>query len=396
MEKLFEKYLLKLDHTSLLFKRYLHDTIDWNNRLIGIKGARGAGKTTMLLQYAKLTLPTDYQTLYVSLDDLYFTENRLVDLADEFVKQGGRFLLLDEVHRYKNWSQEIKNIYDDHAQLKIVFTGSSIIHLNKASGDLSRRAVMYELAGLSYREFIKLKTGIELPAITLEDIPSQHTDFAREIAANIRPLEFLQDYYKWGYYPYFMENIAAYPQKLAETIDLALNTDLPASFDISAASVEKIRQLLSILARSVPFKPNVSKLSERIGVSRNTLVTFFAYLEDLRVIKRLFSSAKGISALQKPEKIMLNHPNLQYALADKKSDKGSARESFFVNQAGFGSDVLYSKTGDFVVDDIVFEIGGKNKTARQLGLAENAYVVADDIEIGMGKKLPLWIFGFLY
>jgi uncharacterized protein len=396
MERLFEKFLRKVDETPLDFRRYLLDKVDWSNRLIGIKGARGAGKTTLLLQYARLNLPMDHQTLYVSLDDLYFSDNRLVQLADAFVRQGGKYLLLDEVHRYRNWSVEIKNIYDDHSGLRLIFTGSSIIQLNNAIGDLSRRAVMYELAGLSFREYIHLRTGRNLPVINWSDIAGSHTDFARTIVLQIRPLESFQDYLSHGYYPYFLENPASYPHKLSETIDLAMTADLPAAFDISYTSIEKLKQLLFIVAQSVPFQPNVSKLSERIGVTRNTLVTFFKYLEELRIIKRVFSSVAGIGALQKPDKILMHHPNLLYALADSKAEKGSVRESFFVNQAGFERHVHFSKIGDFVIDDRIFEVGGKKKTNRQIIGAENAFVVADDMEVGMGNKLPLWIFGFLY
>lgn len=396
MEKLFEKFFRKADQTPVGFTRYLMDTVDWSNRLIGIKGARGAGKTTLLLQYARLHLPANHQTLYVSLDDLYFKENHLTHLTDAFMRQGGKYLLLDEVHRHHNWSEELKNIYDDHPDLQIIFTGSSILHLEKAKGDLSRRAVMYELAGLSYREFLNLKSDLSLPKIDLNSLPEKHTEFARMVMKKIRPLEFFQEYLATGYYPYFLENKPAYLQKLAETVDLSMNTDLPASFDISYSSIEKLKQLLFILSQSVPFQPNVSKLSERIGVSRNTLVMFFKYLEDLRIIKRIFTSTSGISSLQKPDKILMHHPNLQYALANEDAEKGSVRESFFVNQVGYGRKIGYSKIGDFVVGDMVFEIGGRKKTGRQIQGVPDSYIVADDMEIGIKNKLPLWLFGFLY
>lgn len=396
MEKLFEKYYRKADQVKTDFSRYLMARIDWSNRLIGIKGARGSGKTTLLLQYIRQHLPVDHRTLYVSLDDLYFTQNNLAGFADAFVKQGGKYLLLDEVHRYHNWSAEIKNIYDDHPDLQVVFTGSSILQIHQAKADLSRRTVMYELTGLSYREYLNLTARLTLPVISWDELPLKHNEFAREVTKQLRPLESFKEYMITGYYPYFLENKPAYLQKLAETIDLAMNTDLPATFEISYASIEKLKLLLYIIAQSVPFQPNVSKLSERIGVSRNTLVLFFAYLEELRVIRRIFASTQGIGLLQKPDKILLHHPNLQFALADADADKGSSRESFFVNQVGYQHEVSYSKSGDFNVDDRVFEIGGRNKSTRQIRGIEDAYIVHDDLEIGTGKHIPLWIFGFLY
>lgn len=285
--------------------------IDFTSRLIGIKGARGAGKTTLLLQYAKKHLPQDHTVLYVSLDDLWFTEYKLVHLAEEFVKKGGKYLLLDEVHRYAGWSQELKNIYDDAPELSVVFTGSSIIHIDKARGDLSRRAIMYELHGLSFREYLLFTQNLDSTPFSFENMLKDHVLIARNISGNIRPLEYFDKYLQFGYYPYFIENAKLYPQKLEETISLSLSADLPSLHELTPASIEKIRQLLYIVAESVPFKPNISKLSERIGVSRNTLISFLHHLEDLRIIKGVYHSVKGIGALQKPEKIYLHHPNLQ-------------------------------------------------------------------------------------
>jgi predicted AAA+ superfamily ATPase len=396
MEHLFEKSYQKFSRVPTQFRRYLIRQIDWNSRLIGIKGARGAGKTTLLLQYAKEHLPVGKQTLYVSLDDLYFTANNLVDLADTFVKQGGKFLLLDEVHRYSNWSQEIKNIYDDQPDLKVVFTGSSMMHLDQARGDLSRRAVMYELQGLSFREYLNFTGKGEFNAIPFGDLLASHTTIAMEITGQIRPLEHFTDYLHYGYYPYFVDSPKLYWQKLAETISLALSVDFHSSQDISYASVEKIRLLLHIIAESVPFKPNISKLSERIGISRNSLVHFLRHLEGLRIIKSLYANTKGIGILQKPEKIYLYHPNLQYALAKENSNIGNVRESFFINQAGTVSPLHYTIDGDFFMDGHTFEIGGSKKTQKQIKHLENAFVAADGIEIGHAHKIPLWLFGFLY
>lgn len=396
MNNLFEKYYRKLDLVSLTFQRSLSSEIDWNDRLIGIKGARGAGKTTLLLQHARQSLPGDDKTLYVSLDDLYFTENRLYDLADGFLKQGGRYLLLDEVHRYSNWSQELKNIYDDFADLKIIFTGSSIIHLDRAKGDLSRRAVLYELPGLSFREFLQVTTMYNFGKITLEELVQHHVELARLVVAKLHPLEHFKKYLRYGYYPYFLENERSYPQKLAETISLALTSDLPAIHSITYASIEKIRLLLHIIAESVPFKPNISKLSEHIGVTRNSVGDFLRYLEDLRIIRGLYPTGQGMPLLQKPEKIYLHHPNLIYSLSSDKAETGNLRESFFVNQAGAALPVAYSQDSDFTIGKYTFEVGGKNKTSSQIKHLESAFIAADDIEIGYDQRIPLWLFGFFY
>lgn len=396
MEKLFEKSFKKLDRVTDRFHRHLLEEIDFSSRMIGIKGARGAGKTTLLLQYAHRELPRDHQVLYASLDDLWFTENKLVDLADAFAKQGGSYLLLDEVHRYPGWSQELKNIYDDQPDLSVVFTGSSIIHLDKARADLSRRAIMYELRGLSFREYLSLTTNVLHKKLDWEILLKDHVDIARSVIQTVKPLEHFTPYLKHGYYPYFLENVNLYPQKLEETIALALSTDLPTLHDLTPASVEKIRQLLYIIAGSVPFKPNISKLSERIGVTRNTLISFLHHLEDLRIINNLYHSASGIGALQKPEKIFLHHPNLQYSLAYSETDIGNVRESFFINQVAAIKTVTYTSEGDFAVGRDMFELGGKDKQQRQLKNYKRSFVAADGIEIGHEHKIPLWMFGLLY
>jgi len=255
---------------------------------------------------------------------------------------------------------------------------------------------MYELTGLSFREFINLSTGLTLPSIQLNDLLAHHTDVSREVVNAVRPLTHFKEYLTTGYYPYFLENKPSYAQKLSETIDLAMNTDLTANSEVSYASIEKMKQLLYIIAQSVPFQPNVSKLAERIGVSRNTLILFFKYLEDLRIIRRVFSSTRGIGLLQKPDKILMHHPNLQFALADVDANIGSSRESFFVNQVGYLNEVTYTRQGDFQINGVTYEIGDLNKNSRQIQDIPNAFIVADDIEIGINNRLPLWIFGFLY
>ena len=398
MEQLFAKYLPKLQRTRTDFVRDAIHEIEWaRNRLIGIKGARGVGKTTLLLQYLKEAKLDLTKSLYVSLDDLYFSNHRLYDLGADFVRKGGQLLMLDEVHRYPKWSQEIKNLYDDFAELRIVFTGSSIIHLERSRGDLSRRAVMYTLHGLSFREFLQIQKVAYFAPISLEDLLNNHTTIAVELTENFKPFVYWSKYLEYGYYPYFLENEDIYSQKLSETIRLSLELDLPAAYGISYASVDKLKQLLVVLAESVPFKPNISKLGDMLQTTRSSVVDYLHYLEELGILSLLHRDSFGITRLQKPEKVYLSHPNLQYALTETRPDKGTLRESFLLSQTQPKHRVEYTEQGDFRLDRrYTIEVGGANKTQRQIANIADAYIAADDIEIGFGNKIPLWIFGLLY
>ncbi len=398
MEQLIVKYLPKLQRTNTDFVRDAIRTIDWNrNRLIGIKGARGVGKTTLLFQYLKQSNANSNTSLYVSLDDLYFSNHRLYDLGAEFVRIGGQLLLLDEVHRYANWSQEIKNLYDDFPDLRMVFTGSSIIHLERSRGDLSRRAVMYTLHGLSFREFLQIQKTASFAPVTLDDLLQRHTELAADLTANFKPFAHWSNYLEYGYYPYFLENQDVYSQKLSETIRLSLELDLPAAYGISYATVDKLKQLLVVLAESVPLKPNISKLSETLQATRGSVIDYLHYLEELGVLALLHRDSFGITRLQKPEKVYLSHPNLQYALTETRPDKGTLRESFFLSQTHPRHRVEYTEQGDFRLDRrITVEVGGSTKSGRQIANLPDAYIASDDIEIGFGTKIPLWLFGFLY
>lgn len=396
MDQIHAKSVKKLAGLTSSFRRNLHHQVNWKNRLIGIKGARGAGKTTFVLQHLAAHPAPPRDKLYVSLDDLYFTQNTLVGLADTFVKQGGKVLVLDEVHRYPNWSQEIKNIYDDHSDLRVIFTGSSMIHINQSKADLSRRAMIYELRGLSFREYLNLSAKRNYPVIKLDELLKNHTSVATSISSDVKPLRFFRDYFAHGYYPYFLEGTDSYAEKLMNTLLLSLENDLPAQYQVQHSTVVKIRQLLAIVSESVPFKPNVAKLSERIGATRNSLNIYFQYLHDLRAITLLSSATKGISQLQKPEKIFLYHPNLHYAFSAR-PETGSMRESFFANQVSSVLPLNYSPHADFLVNkQWTFEVGGPDKTLRPMKAMKQAYIAADGIEIGFNQKIPLWLFGFLY
>lgn len=397
MTILYEKYIRKINTTSLDFTRSLMDTIRWDARLIGIKGARGVGKTTLLLQYIKKNLPIDQRSLYVSLDNIWFAENTVSALADKFVKQGGKFLFLDEVHKYDNWAQELKNIYDDYPTLKIVFTASSLLEILNARADLSRRAVVYTMQGLSYREYLGLKLNLNMPKYTLQDILANHEIISHNINKKIRPLQHFKNYLRNGYYPFFKEISELYFNRIEEILNLILEIELPLLRKVEVAYVVKLKQLLQIIAESVPFVPNVRKLSERIGLNRNTFVSYLYFLAEAHIIKNLYKDAKGITRLQKPNKIFLENTNLQYALSPKHANLGNSRETFFINQLGAQHTIEYIEESDFLVDSqFVFEVGGKSKKNRQIKNLKNSYLVMDDIEYGITNKIPLWLFGFTY
>jgi len=397
MEILIEKSYQKVRDVDTRFIRSIMEKIDWNDRLIGIRGARGVGKTTLLLQRIKKFLGNTNETLYVSLDNLWFTEHGLLDLVDFFVKRGGKFLFLDEVHKYPRWSQAIKNIYDDFPDLKVVFTGSSLLEILNARADLSRRAIVYDIQGLSYREFLNITQKADFPIITLSDILKNHKEVSDEILLKIKPLQFFSDYLQHGYYPFFMEGTTRFQYRLEEVVNMILEVELPLLRNVEPAYVLKIKQLLQIVSESVPFIPNIENLSKRIGIHRNTLLSYLYYLQETRLTNHLHKDISGINRLQKPEKIYLENTNLAYTLAENNTDIGNIRETFFLNQLSHNHTVEYPNSGDFWIDKkFLFEIGGKTKSGKQIKDANNAYIAADNIEYGFDKKIPLWMFGMLY
>lgn len=395
MVELIEIYHRLLASTSGKFERYLMPELQKSRRLTGIIGARGTGKTTLLLQFAKSIIDAA-AVLYVSMEEFYFKRNKLIDLADEFFKKGGKYLLLDEVHRYPGWSTEIKLIYDRYPDLNVIFTGSSLVELQKGKADLSRRAVMHELSGLSLREFINMRSPITLQSVTFQEIVDHHVDISREIIKQVRPFEHFEDYLKFGYYPFFTESIDDYHQKLRQVVDLSLSIDMPASFGISYASSERIAQMLGIISVSVPFKPDITALSSQVAIDRNTFIKYLGYLEDMQLVRRLYSSVEGMGQMRKPEKLYLNNTNLMWALGSAAPEKGNIRETFLLNQLSHIQHVYYPSNGDFEVDKYIFEVGGKTKKRKQIIDQPHGIIVKDDIEIGMKGTIPLWLFGWLY
>ncbi len=398
MEKLVQQFLSRLENVDMRFKRYLWDSINWNNRLIAIAGARGVGKTTLLLQYIKEYLSNELdKTLYVSLDNLYFNKTGLTEMAEDFAKRGGKFLFLDEVHKYPNWSTEIKNIYDNLPQLSIIFTGSSSLEIMKGQADLSRRIIIYRMNGLSFREFLELKHQLVFSKYTLEEIITNPLDISRRIVNQIKPVKYFEEYIAKGYYPFFVEDEQHYYQRIEHTIIQIIENDLPSLENIDYNSVYNLRKLLMVLAEIVPFKPNIMKLSRQIGINRDTLLKYLHWLERADLLLLLGTDKFGISKMNKPEKIFLNNPNLAFALATNIANTGTIRETFFYNQLNENHQVNYSDKGDFLIDKkYLFEIGGKNKTNKQIAGIENAYIAADNIEYPDRNIIPIWMFGFLY
>lgn len=390
MEELYTTYRLLLDRTPLDFQRFLHDRINWKSSLVAILGSRGVGKSTLMLQHIKLEERID-ETLYVLADDFYFTTHRLYDLALEFYQHGGKALFIDEIHKYRGWSVEIKNIYDKLPDLRVVYSGSSILDLEKGGSDLSRRKLEYHLPGLSFREYINLSQGCNLPAYSFEEILQGKVDYPSTLE---KPLKLFRQYVSEGYYPFFLEG--DYHQRLQGILKQIVDDDIPTFAEMTFPSRAKLRKLLYVLAQSVPFKPNYSKLEADLGISRNALPDFIEFLEKAGLVQSLRNKATGMKLLKKVEKLYLQNPNLAYALGATPPDVGSVRETLFLAWLKPFLPVTSSPISDFEVEGRTFEIGGKNKGRQQLHDAAEGYVVKDDIEYAFRQTIPLWHFGFLY
>ena len=389
MERLYQKFEILLQNTTTDFKRYLYENVSWDSRMVGIIGARGVGKTTMILQYIKEKLDAR-KALYVSADDMYFSDNRLIDLADTFYKNAGEYLFIDEIHKYSNWSRELKNIYDSYPALRIVFTGSSVLDILKGSADLSRRAIVYKLQGLSFREYLKLYHNVETNVYTLEQIANNEVRLE-----NIQhPIPLFNDYLKRGYYPFGIEN--EMDVRLGQIIVQTLESDIPQYANLNVGTSRKLKRLLSIIAESVPFKPNFSKISEMLNVSRNSLDDYFSYMEKAGLIGQLRNETSGIRGLGKVDKVYLDNTNIIFNLVGEKSNIGNLRETFFFNQMRVNNKIISSRKADFVIDNFTFEIGGKNKQQGQIEKDGKSFVVKDDIEYGYLNVIPLWAFGLNY
>ena len=390
MKTLIAKFRNILKNIDTSYVRNIHNTIPWDDRLIAILGSRGVGKTTLVLQHIKLHEDLD-TTLFVYADDIWFSTHSLVSLAETFYKEGGKVLYIDEIHKYRNWSQEIKNIYDSYPDLKVRYTGSSILDLQKGSHDLSRRVLEYQMYGLSFREYIALNYGTEIPIHTLEQILANKINFPY---TEHRPIAIFKEYLKTGYYPYFKEK--GYELRLDKTINAILEVDIPRFAELSISASEKLKMLLYIIAQSVPFKPNYSKIARDLDIHRNTVSDLMVWLDKADLINVLHDDVEGYKLLGKVNKIYLNNPNLAYALSDDEPNIGNVRETVFLSWMRVGHKVTASSVSDFKIGKYTFEVGGRKKGQHQIKDVDNAYVVKDDIEYGHQNEIPLWAFGLLY
>lgn len=396
-EVLSQNYIRLLGAVTTTYFRYLYKEIDWDNRLIGITGPRGTGKTTMMLQHIKTAFHDRRKALYVSLDNIWFSKNSLLDLVDKFYAFGGTHIFIDEVHRYPNWSIEIKNIYDSYPALHIVFTGSSILEIYKSNADLSRRAVSYHLAGLSFREFLNFETNNDFSTFTLADIVGNHQNLVSQITSQIRVLPEFKNYLEHGYYPFYKEGLTSYGSKLQNIVNIILENDLPSVENIEYPTILKIKKMLMIISSLVPYSPNITNLSAEIETNRASAIKYLGYLQKAGLIRLLQAQGGGMSIMNKPDKIYLDNTNLIHSLNVSAVNGGNVRETFFANQCSLGHKVSASKQGDFMIDDrYIFEVGGKNKSFAQIKNIECSFIAMDDIESGFGNEIPLWLFGFMY
>ncbi len=389
MDNLIIKHHEKIQQTDTSFIRYLEPQIEWDARLIAILGARGIGKTTMLLQHIKLH-DDPKKSLYVAADDIYFSTHTIIELAEKFYHSGGTKLYIDEIHRYENWSQEIKNIYDNHPDLHIIYTGSSILELEKGGADLSRRKLQYTMFGLSFREYLALGHNIHVPVATFDQVLEGEV----RLPIEYRPLEYFSKYLREGYYPFFKE--PGYLSRLNHVINTTLDIDIPGFAGFGIATSRKLKRLMYIISQSAPFKPNISKIARDIDISRNSLNDIFAYLEKAGLIAQLRNEVEGISLLGKVDKVYLDNPNIAYAITETNPDIGNIRETFFYALTRVNLHPHSSRQADFVIGEYTFEVGGKNKSKRQISGMDNAYIVKDDIETAGASTLPLWTFGMMY
>lgn len=379
----------QLKQTVSTFHRYMFDQISWESRMFGLVGPRGVGKSTMILQYIKAHRD-ERRMFYIGADHLYFSSHTLVETVDEFAKEGGEQIFIDEIHKYENWSRELKQIYDSHPDVKVGFTGSSVLDIYKGFSDLSRRAPVFMMQGLSFREYLQLFHNIEVPVYTLKDVLN-----LKAVVADVsHPLPLFRDYLQRGYYPFSGDS--DFELRLRQVINQTMEVDIPQYANMNASTGRKLKKLLAVVAKSVPFKPVMDSLAAVVGVSRNVLPDYFLYMEQAGMIGQLRDDTGGIRGVGKVDKVYLDNTNMAYLLGGNATDVGNIRETFFYNQMRVVSDVISSRISDFEIDGKTFEVGGKNKGKKQLSEAKEGYVVKDDIEFGSANIIPLWAFGLLY
>ncbi len=397
MKELIKISATLIDSVDNTFSRLDILKADWNERLIAVQGHRGVGKTTLLLQYLA-NQKEEVQGIYLSMDNFYFQSNSLYETIRDLHQLGYTLFVVDEIHKYDNWSIEIKNVYDTYKKLKVVISGSSALEIYKSNADLSRRAVSFTLPVLSLREFIELETGKKLEIFSLEKILADHTSIALALNKKIgSPLKYYKQYLQYGSYPFYLEGVSNYLQKLSRTTSLVLETDIAAVTNVNFQSINKMKKLLAFIAQSVPFKPNITRLAEVIETKRDTTMLYLEYLQRASIIRTINQTGQTMGRLSKPEKIYLDNTNLAYALCLEGPNTGNLRETFFLSQVSTVCKVEASPVSDFFVNGkYTFECGSKNKQGKQVKDLKNSYIIKDDLLSGSKNEIPLWLFGFLY
>lgn len=400
MESLIKRHLNRMQTVSLDFIRSLMDEIDWNERLLMIKGQKGVGKTTLMTQrILQMFGPTNTtEVLYVSLDNIYFGTHKLLDFIEQFHAQGGKYLFLDEVHKYKGWSLEVKNAYDEFTDLHMVLSGSSLINLSDGEADLSRRCISYTMLGLSFREYLQMFHQKDFRRRTLQEILMDGNSICAEVNAQVRPLPLFSEYLRYGYYPFLKESQNNYYVRIENIVNTTIEVELPQLRKLDIGNIRKMKSLLGILSSNVPYALDTVKLSKMAELSRTTLLQYLQNLSEARLIQLLYSNVTNVKRLQKPDKIYMENPNMLHALATTQVNEGTEREVFFINQLVTKHIVEYSKTSaNFTIDhQYTIEVGGRSKDGKQIAGVANGYIASADEEYVLGNKIPLWLFGFLY
>lgn len=390
------KSAMQIGRVETTFSRYLMSDINWNDRLIGIKGARGVGKTTLLLQHIRRSFQSLDSVLYVSMDSLWFETHSLQDLVEYHYTHGGTHIFMDEIHYLPHWQTVVKNLYDDYPNLYIVYTGSCMLQIAAREGDLSRRQRVYTLHGLSFREFLLLEGVHAGSAITLEDVLQKHQSIAMDICGKQQILPLFAQYLEHGYYPFYLQQESGFDSRLQSVVRQVIEGDLPMTEYTSFATIQKVKKMMQILAERVPYIPKMAELYRELDTTRDSGLKMLHWLERADLIALYTSEPKSMRALGKPDKIYLENTNLMYALTPH-IDRGTLRETFFHNQLKQTQEVLLPKHGDFEVNrTYIFEVGGKNKTFEQIKDLPNSFLAVDDIEIGIRNRIPLWMFGMMY
>ncbi len=392
MQSLVNIHYTLQEQSQKTIRRELMDEIDWTHRIIGIKGFRGVGKTTFLIDIVKEKFLNDKTCLYVNLNNFYFTKRKIISFVDEFYKTGGKTLILDQIHKYQNWASELKDCHDNFPELKIIFSASPVLRVLEDNSELKNIAKIYHLEGLSFREYLNYQANLNFKRYTLQEILTNHIDIAEKIIQEIKPLAFFNDYLKDGYYPYFIDYKGFYNETLLKHINLALEIDVTYLNQIDLQYLTKLRKLLQIVASQAPFSPNVSKISSDVQTSRATIMNYLRYMKNARIINMLFSNGDG-DEIKKPDLVYLHNTNLMYAIDPENINNKILRQTFFYNQVGYQHQIKSSGKADFKVNDqFHFSIGGKHT----IPVKEGYYAAADMIEVGKGSIIPLWLFGFLY